>query len=161
MKTPFLLLSFVLALTVFGTGCSKKTSSDRVIDVKDDDPDMVAAIGKGRATLPEFWKKFEHPDPNESDFNLKVRIKDQYGTEYFWLNNLEKHNNVTSGVINNEPEIVKCVKLGQRIPIPEEDIADWLYMRRGKIVGNYTVRALFKTMSPEEVKECKRMMETP
>ena len=58
MKTPFLLISFVLAVTFFWNRLLKKTILDRVTNVEDDDPDMVAAIGKGRATLPEFWKKF-------------------------------------------------------------------------------------------------------
>ncbi len=31
------------------------------------------------------------------------------------------------GTINNDPEMVKNVKLGDRITIPEADISDWLY----------------------------------
>ncbi len=45
--------------------------------------------------------------------------------------------------------------------IPEADISDWLYMRNGKMVGNYTLRALFKNMSPEEVREAKKRLGEP
>jgi uncharacterized protein YegJ (DUF2314 family) len=56
---------------------------------------------------------------------------------------------------------VRKVKLGQRIEIPEADISDWLYMRDGKMVGNGTVRPLFKHMPAAEVEEVKRMMAEP
>jgi len=35
---------------------------------------------------------------------------------------------------------VKTVKGGERIPIKEPDIVDWLYMKDGKMIGNYASR---------------------
>lgn len=46
--------------------------------------------------------------------------------------------------------------LGRRIVM---DIA--VYMKDGKMHGNYTLRALFKTMTPEEVREHKKLLAEP
>jgi uncharacterized protein YegJ (DUF2314 family) len=53
------------------------------------------------------------------------------------------------------------VKLGQRVAIPEDQISDWLYLKRGKMVGNETVRVLMKHSSPEEAKRIKEMFLKP
>jgi uncharacterized protein YegJ (DUF2314 family) len=138
--------------------CSK---SDYTIDVAEDDPEMTAAIAQARATLPQFWDVFEKRERNETDFLLKVGITDKGETEYFWLKDIERLHGMLMGTIDNEPEIVGTVKLGDRIEIPEADIVDWIYKRDGKIVGNRTVRALFKHMSPEEVEQTKAMLAEP
>jgi uncharacterized protein YegJ (DUF2314 family) len=162
VKTRVLLSSAFVALAVLGIACSKPTSlRDKTTNVEDNDPEMAAAIAKARATLPEFWKKFERHQRDETDFCLKVRITDKNGAEHFWLANLERWEGKVYGVVNNDAEIVARVKLGDRIEIPDADISDWLYMRKGKMVGNHTVRALFKKMSPQEVESCKKMLETP
>jgi uncharacterized protein YegJ (DUF2314 family) len=142
-------------------GCSSGPSRDPVTSVAEDDSEMNAAIAKARASLPSFWQKFDHPGPGETDFALKVAIKDSNGTEHFWLVDLERKDGNITGTINNDPEIVKTVKDGDRIPIPEADISDWMYMRNGKMVGNHTVRALFKSMSPADVENVKNMLAEP
>jgi uncharacterized protein YegJ (DUF2314 family) len=65
------------------------------------------------------------------------------------------------GTINNDPNTVTNVKLGERIEIPEADITDWLYMRDGKMVGNRTLKPLFKQMPTAEVERLKILMADP
>ena len=65
------------------------------------------------------------------------------------------------GTINNDPNIVASVKLGDRIEIPEADISDWLYMRGGKMVGNRTLVPLLKTMPAKEAEAYRKMMTEP
>jgi uncharacterized protein YegJ (DUF2314 family) len=153
-------ISFIfvgLALTLCAA-CSKR---DKVINVAGDDPEMKAAIAKARDTLPQFWQAFNNRTRGETDFSLKVRITDNGGVEHFWLSHLEKRDAQLYGVINNDAEIVRNVKLGERLPIPEADISDWLYMREGKMVGNYTLRVLFKSMPAAEVRRYKEMLADP
>ena len=138
--------------------CSKQ---DKVVNVQEDDAEMNAAIAKARSTLPEFWKTFQKPEHGETDFSLKVKITDSNGTEHFWASDIERKDGKVRGTINNDPDIVRSVKLGDRIDIPEADISDWLYMRDGKMVGNETVKPLFKQLPAEEVKRLKQMMAQP
>jgi uncharacterized protein YegJ (DUF2314 family) len=159
IKRPFsiaLLLIAVLATAL--DGCSKEHNT---ISVAADDQEMNAAIAKARATLPQFWQTFEKREHGESDFSLKVEITDKKQTEHFWLSDIERKDGKVFGTINNDPDKVGSVKLGDRIPIPEADISDWLFMRDGKMVGNYTLRVLFKQMTEKEVEHYKKMLVDP
>jgi uncharacterized protein YegJ (DUF2314 family) len=151
-----LILTGLLALSF--SACSRR---ENVVRVADDDPEMIAAIAKARSTLPQFWQTFDKRDRGESGFALKVNITDKYGAEHFWLTDIERSGGQIHGTVNNDPDMVKSVKIGERLPIPEADISDWLYMRDGKMVGNQTLKALFKTMSATEVKHYKEMMADP
>lgn len=164
MYRRHLFLSTLFAVLLLGplSSCSRKSGEDRIINVEANDAEMEAAIATAREKLPHFWQVFTHPEKGESDFSLKVRIKDSNGTEHFWVNQIErKEDGKIFGVINNDPEIVKSVKLNDRVPVPEENISDWLYTRDGKMVGNYTLRVLFKQMPPKEVEYYKQMMAEP
>ena len=147
----------VLALIAFSS-CSKH---DKVIGIKDDDPAMIAAIAKARETLPLFWRAFEKQERGETEFALKVRITDKHGSEHFWATDLEHRDGKIKGIINNDPNIVAKVKIGDVIEIPEADITDWLYMREGKMVGNFTLKVLFKQMPKKEVDFYKSIMVDP
>ena len=142
-------------------GCSRTDTRDKTIAVSSDDAEMNAAIATARSKLPEFWKTFDKPGQGEKDFSLKVKITDDNGTEYFWVIPVEKKGGKIYGTINNDPDIVKSVKLGQRIEVREDAVADWLFMRNGKMVGNYTLRPLLKQMPTEEADKLKAMMESP
>ncbi len=153
---PFVLLTLTLLLF---PACSPK--QDKIISVGDDDAEMNAAIARARTSLPQFWEVFGNPGHGEKDFSLKVKITDKHGSEHFWLTDIERKDGQLHGIVNNDPDIVKNVKLGQLIAIPEADISDWMYMRDGKMVGNYTLRVLFKSMPANEVKQYKAMMAEP
>jgi uncharacterized protein YegJ (DUF2314 family) len=132
-----------------------------VVNVAADDPEMNVAMATARLTLPKFWQAFDKPGKGEENFALKVKITDSHGTEYFWVGDLERKDGKLYGVIDNDPEIVRNVKLGQRIEIPEQDISDWTFMRNDKIVGNYTMRVLFREMDKDEVAKFKAILEEP
>jgi uncharacterized protein YegJ (DUF2314 family) len=157
----WLAVLLIIPLVMLFRSRQHQPQRDGIINVERDDPEMTAAIAKARATLPQFWRVFDHPDHGERNFALKVAIRDGKQTEHFWANDLVRTNGHTMGTINNDPNLVKNVKLGERIVIPEADISDWTYARDGKMIGNYTLRALFKKMSPDEVEAYKRMMADP
>ena len=153
--------AILIALSFAGCSSGGGPSSDPITSVDENDPEMNAAIAKARADLPNFWRKFEQPGPDDSDFALKVKITDSHGVEHFWLTDLERKDGKITGTVNNDPQTVQNVKLGDRIPIPESDITDWMYMRNGKMHGNGTVRPLLKTMPPEEAARIKAILAEP
>jgi uncharacterized protein YegJ (DUF2314 family) len=152
---------FFALLIPFLSSCSDSGQKDKVISVAEDDPDMTAAIAKSRSLLPQFWQVFDNREHGETGFCLKVKITDKGKAEHFWAVNVERKDGQIFGTINNDPEFVHNVKLGDRIPIPEKDISDWLYMRNGKMFGNYTLRVLLKQMSSSEVEKYKAMLADP
>jgi uncharacterized protein YegJ (DUF2314 family) len=159
MKRPSQITLAVFAvLLALLAACSKQ---DKVINVADDDPEMLAAIAKARDTLPHFWKVFDKPERGESGFSLKVKITDPRGTEHFWATDIERRDGKIMGTINNDPNVVATVKLGDRIQIAEADISDWLYMRDRKMVGNETLKPLLKKMPAGEAEQLKNIMADP
>src|SRR5262245_14017981 len=138
-RIPNIVVALVAVLLSLLAACSKR---DKVVNVESDDPEMTAAIAKARETLPQFWQVFEKRDRGESNFSLKVKITDKNGTEHFWATDIERRDGKMMGTINNDPNIVASVKLGDRIEIREAAISDWLYMRDGKMVGNETLKPL-------------------
>ena len=152
---------FFALLLPFLSSCSDNGDKDKVLSVAEDDPDMTAAISKSRSLLPQFWQVFYNREHGETDFSLKVKITDKGKAEHFWAVNVERKKGKIFGTINNDPEIVHNVKIGDRIPIPDDDISDWLYMQNGKMVGNYTLRVLFKQMPANGVEKYKAMLDNP
>jgi uncharacterized protein YegJ (DUF2314 family) len=157
-RKPRIVMVLVAALLTSLPACSQR---DKVVGVAEDDPEMTAAISEARATLPKFWQIFEKRERGETDFALKVRITDKKGVEHFWVIDIERRDGKTMGTINNDPDTVASVKLGDRLEIPEGDISDWLYRRDGKMVGNRTLKALFKQMPPAEVERLKKILADP
>jgi uncharacterized protein YegJ (DUF2314 family) len=146
------IVSLRLLASLVWLGCASALTAleDRVIGVGKDDPEMNKAMADARAHLPHFWQVMAEAKNGEEDFSIKVRITDGKEVEYFWCNELKVEKGVVTAMIDNDPELVKTVESGQRIPVKEPDIVDWFYMKHDKMIGNYTSRPLMKSMSKEE-----------
>jgi uncharacterized protein YegJ (DUF2314 family) len=130
--------------------------------VPNEDQEMNEAKDKARASLEHFWEKFTNPGPDDTGFAIKVALPHgRNNTESIWTKDIERKDGKISAVINNVPRDVKTVHLGQRIEVAEAQISDWMYMRAGKIVGNYTMRPLLKRMPPQDAARYRTMLADP
>ncbi len=136
-------------------------NTEKVISVHSQDQEMNAAIDKARASLDGFWKSYETPASGESDFALKVAITGNGSTEHFWLTRIERKGDKISGLVSNQPQSVKTVKMGQRYEFTGDMISDWTFKRNGKLVGNETMRVLLPRMPEEQAAIYRDMYETP
>jgi uncharacterized protein YegJ (DUF2314 family) len=134
---------------------------EKVISVLSEDKEMNAAIGKARGSLATFWKSYDSPAANESDHALKVAISANGNTEHFWLTRIKREGDKYSGLISNQPQSVKTVKMGQRYEFTAEMVSDWTFKRNGKLVGNETMRVLLPRMPEEQAAVYRQMYETP
>ena len=144
---------WTLVVALLASGCNPSPSDDPVVLVAEDDAEMDQAIADARARLSEFWTLHENTPAGVSDLSLKVEISDASGTEFFWAGDIQKRDGKIFGTINNDPNIVKSVKLGQEIEIPEDKIADWMYVKDEKMHGNFTMGPLLKTLPKEQADE--------
>ena len=140
IATPIFALAAVLWFLL--TGCAPR---DETVNIESEDPEMVAAIAKARETLPQFWEALERKAVDESGFCLKVMVAHKTGAEHLWATDIERRGGKITGTVNNDPNIVTSVKLGDRIEITVAQISDWMYLRDGKIVGNVRVESLTVT----------------
>lgn len=124
-----------------------------------DENEMDAAIARARSEVESFIRELAHP--TGSDHAVKAPIEHAGKTEHFWLIDVSFENGAFRGTINNEPSVVSNVKLGQSWSIRKTDISDWMFLRGGKMYGNYTIRPLLKTMPKNEAAAYRSLLADP
>jgi uncharacterized protein YegJ (DUF2314 family) len=124
-----------------------------------EEKEMEAAKGRARSEVDSFlaaWK-----EKKGQDFSVKVLVEDQGKTEPFWLTDVTYEGGEFVGKIGNDPGIVSNVSFGQKWTIKKEKISDWMFMRDGKLHGNYTMRPLLKTLPKEEADKMRSILAEP
>lgn len=140
--------SLLLALPLFAQAADARN----FIQIPDKDPDMVAAIERARASLDDFLALSAKPPQDAADFRLKVLVQDENGNEHLWVTPFKSvGKDRFKGTIANAPRIVDSVEGGEEYEFSRAQISDWGYVKDGRQVGSYTVCALFKKMSKQEV----------
>ena len=141
-------IKFAIAITLAlggTTSCRRKESmADRIVMAQAGNKELDAAIEKAVSELPLFWDRFDHPKPGDDSFSVKISINDANGYEYFFLDDIKRSGDSVSGVIDAQPQIVKCVTLNQRVEVPANKVVDWLFM------ANFTSRALINDIPKED-----------
>jgi len=138
------------ALVILTAGCAKKHPVDKVTYVADDDPRMNAAMEKARSTVNSFITNLKSPKAGQSAFSVKMAFTDSGNTEHMWLMPVSYDGTNFHGTVNNEPEKVKSVKMGQKVTVAPSKISDWMYVENRKLVGGYTMRVLPDALTPAE-----------
>lgn len=154
---PTFVLLF-LSVSVSLSGCGQSVP-DTLITEGYDEKAMDAAIARARAEVDTFV--VELAKPTGTDHAVKAPIEDKGKVEHFWITDLEFKNGEFKGTINNDPGIVTNVKMGQPWTIKKGDISDWMYMRGGKMYGNYTMRPLLETMPADEAAKLRSLLANP
>lgn len=112
-----------------------------VIQIRDDDPRMLAAVQEARDRWPEFLAAFEQ-DAGEN-FGVKAPITVGNNTEFIWLNVGAVENGVVYGKLANEPIDLGKLRLGSQVKTAVAEINDWAYCdSSGEPHGLFTVKVL-------------------
>jgi uncharacterized protein YegJ (DUF2314 family) len=119
-------LAILVATSAAAETLLERAKRDELAFVEKDDAEMAAAMRRARAALPDFLKLARAPRPRTRDFAVKVGITENDDIEYFWILPFRQDKAGFSGEISNTPQLVKKVKLGQRITFQENEIVDWL-----------------------------------
>lgn len=143
-------LGTLSVVTLALAGCGQKHPADKVTYVADDDPRMNAAMEKARATVKSFITALRSPKAGQSAFSIKMSFTDGGNTEHMWLTPVTFDGTKFTGTVNNEPEKVKSVKMGQKVTVAPDKISDWMYIENRKLVGGETLRVLRAALTPAE-----------
>lgn len=151
-------LFLVVVATMVCCSCSR-SKPETLVEGGYDQQEMDAAIARARSEVDSFINQLSQK--NGTDFAVKAPIEDQEKTEHFWLTDVVYRDGIFEGLIGNDPGVVTNVKIGQKWSIKKGEISDWMFMRGGKMHGNYTMRPLLKTMPPEEAAKLKAILAEP
>ncbi len=133
----------VVFFVVFMNFVRMRSMPETLTRVDPNSPEMLEAVANARKTLPYFWD-MRASALNPDDYMVKVAIEDGEMTEHFWLENPVIEGESVRGKLGNDPGIVKNVKFGELVTVPESKISDWMYSEGDKMHGNYTARVLAK-----------------
>ncbi len=148
----------IVCLFVVLAGCGRP-KPETLVEGGYDEQAMEAAIARARAEADSFIRELSKP--TGTNHAVKAAIDDGGKVEHFWLTEVSFQDGAFAGTINNEPGIVGNVKMGQQWTVKKDDISDWLFMRDGKMHGNYTMRPLLKTMPAEEAAKFRSILAEP
>jgi uncharacterized protein YegJ (DUF2314 family) len=117
---------------------------------------MQAAVAKARKTVRQFIGTLQHPMPGETDFEVKKPFVEKGNIEHIWLSDVRFVGGRFQGKVDNEPVKISGLKPGQVVSVNPDEISDWVYIKNGKLVGGYTIRAHYNELTPEEKQEFDR-----
>ena len=145
-------IRFFLIVIIFClSSCNKKDhTKPKVYTISPYDTEMNNAIETAKQTLDSFDYAFKNNSRIFTFFGLKKRFKENQIIEHVWIGNIQIKNEKYIGIIDNIPEKIKNVKLGDTLKIDKRDISDWMYIKNSKLYGGYTTRLLVKRMSKKE-----------
>ena len=157
MKNLLLLLLVLSAQPILGQAeKTERPVEPTIYDVDSEDAEMNEAIKKSRLTFGEFFAAFRSKNPSQRNFSVKMPFATEYGAEHIWLTNMEIKGEKLLGVVDNLPQSVNTVRLGDVVEIDSEKITDWFYVDNEKLVGGLTIRLLRDRMSKSDKKRFDR-----
>jgi uncharacterized protein YegJ (DUF2314 family) len=113
---------------------------------------MREAVRKARTTVQKFIHALKHPASGETDFEVKKPFVQKNEIEHIWLSDVKLVGGRFQGKVDNVPEKINGLKLGQVVSVNPDEISDWVYINNGKLVGGYTIRAHYNELTPEQKK---------
>jgi uncharacterized protein YegJ (DUF2314 family) len=113
---------------------------------------LARAEAEARETLPIFLAKWRGRAPGASAFRVKAGFPtdDGRGTEHLWLT-VERvsADGAITGRLSNDPVRISSLASGSVVTVPQARVSDWMYVRGGKMYGQFTGRANLGRMPAE------------
>lgn len=160
MKYKLLMLLPLVAAGCAGWGNGRSASREIALaggqpgccQIKDNDYEMARAVRNARRNVGTFIAALEHPTATQRNFEVKKPFIHQGKLEHIWLSGLTYHEGHFHGKVDNKPEHIPDVKMGDRVTVNVDEITDWAFVDQDTLVGGYTIRVLLKDLSPEDQK---------
>jgi uncharacterized protein YegJ (DUF2314 family) len=130
-------------------------SPPEAIAFDSDDPEKLAAEQEARDTLPIFWKAFDNPAEDETDFALKFNLYPEGNAEFIWAGSLKREKGEIYGLLLNLPLELEYYP-DEYVKIDPNLIVDWTYFKGNVAQGHFITKLMFKHMPKRFLKQTKR-----
>lgn len=122
-----------------GRGLWQEQPEPLFMTFKDDDSQMRKCVRQARATLGQFFARFDSPQ-EFGDFLIKTRIEEGDDHAFLWLKLLKRQKDTLHAEVFEAPPEFPKFKAGKRIKVLIEDVLDWAQIRCGALVGGFSMR---------------------
>jgi uncharacterized protein YegJ (DUF2314 family) len=173
-KLMKLFLITLLGIVSFGIGAvpaaeqdTRQTSSGETpasgkssyANVSDNDKQMDRAVENAQRTLGFFMAALKAKKNGDTVFEIKKGFIDGDKVEHLWIKRVTYDGKNFHGEIDNRPNEVSNVHLGEHVTVAPRDVTDWMFLKDGKLIGGYTTRVLYARLSPEDKVEFDKQAE--
>jgi uncharacterized protein YegJ (DUF2314 family) len=127
---------------------------DPTLHLDRDDPELRRIAEEARDTLPVFIRRLQSPLEGDGNFRIKYPFRTDdgsvFGREQLWLENIGFKDGAYHGTPANTPFYVPALKAGDTVTFQIDNITDWMYTRRGKIIGGRSIKYLLDRIPEHE-----------
>jgi uncharacterized protein YegJ (DUF2314 family) len=124
------------------------------ISVASEDADINRAITQAKSTFGTFSGALNTDGADRDAFAVKIAFEADADSgsesEHIWLSDVRVSGDKITGLINNEPEYIARLSMGDEVTVDVADLSDWYYIQDGKMIGGYSIRVFRDRMSAEE-----------
>lgn len=125
-----------------------------IVYAERDDYKMNEAIQKAQDTWDHFLQILREGKYDEGVASVKLKFPTSDGNnEHIWATDLHMIDNDLYAVIDNVPEKIDGLSMGDTVLVPKYKVSDWLYGDQGVLKGGYTIRVIRDNMTPQKRKQ--------
>jgi len=118
---------------------------EQMADIKAGDPELEAAAVKARADLVARRAHYKAGVPAGEQLAIKAPFHDGELTEWMWVDVVRWKGDTFEGSLDNDPEQVKNLRMGQTVRVKLADVADFIATSAdGTRSGGYSVEVMKK-----------------
>ena len=126
--------------------------SDRTVRSASGDPALDEIAQEARETVSDFIRHMRNPRKGEEQFRIKYPFPADTGSgidkEYLWLSDITFRNNRYFARVANRPYYTSDLEPGIEVIFSMDEIADWMYLKNGKIIGGRSIKYLIEKIPP-------------
>ncbi len=139
------------------SGAQAEQQGIEPVDYNPDDPEMVKAATRARATLSRFFSVTTTPGAQVNNVAVRVLLREGKQREFIWVMPFEAKDKGFEGTVNDVPRKLKKVAAGQTVRFAREDIVDWMYSNThtGHLEGHFTTCVMLRKAPAEEREQLK------
>jgi len=135
---------------------NKAATEPEYYQVQNDHAAMHEAVITARKTVGKFIGALKHPTAGQIDFEVKKPFVQGSNVEHIWLSDVQFTGSRFQGRLDNTPQKIRGLKVGQLVSVNPNEISDWVYIDNGKLVGGYTIRVHYNELTLDQKKEFDR-----
>lgn len=157
LRLAALPLALALASGLSAPALAEQEEHDAIpiVNVRDTDAKMNAAIAAARRTLPKFLALLADPPSGTGEYTFKYPLG---GWEHIWVDHVERRGDSLTGQLANIPER-EGYKLGEAVTVPIGEVTDWAYRdAQGVMQGHRTTRVLLPRLDPADAQSVREAL---
>lgn len=132
----------ILAACAQGAAPASSPSPGAAVPAPDRELGDIAE--NARENLQQFLDALADPNKAASGFEVKSSFRADPASprdqESLWLKDIRRDGGIFRGAVAEDPKYVSGLKAGDEVEFDIEQIEDWLYVDKGRIVGGASLR---------------------